>query len=159
VSTVRLGLIPGTLANPDFTWVGSSGYVWWYVALTLKLLLNVQLTSSSSIIEMNIGIICACLPSLKTIAKHHYPGSFNDDPIFSTGDPQMPQRQSVQWPTTSTQTQDSEKFGSDNSVHLTTLSTNASMSTDDYGKDIVSSISAEVPCMEPPEKAMVAGRN
>jgi hypothetical protein len=108
---------------------------------------------------MNIGIICACLPSLKTIAKHHYPGSFNDDPIFSTGDPQMPQRQSVQWPTTSTQTQDSEKFGSDNSVHLTTLSTNASMSTDDYGKDIVSSISAEVPCMEPPEKAMVAGRN
>jgi len=71
----------------------------------------------------------------------------------------MPQRQSVQWPTTSTQTQDSEKFGSDNSVHLITLSTNASMSTDDYGKDIASSISAEVPCMQPPEKAMVAGRN
>jgi hypothetical protein len=34
VSTVRLATIPTAMVNPDFTWVSSEGYVWWYVILT-----------------------------------------------------------------------------------------------------------------------------
>lgn len=30
-----------------------------------------------SIIEMNTGIICTCLPNLRTFAKHHFPSIFN----------------------------------------------------------------------------------
>jgi hypothetical protein len=110
----------------------------------------------NSIIEMNIGIICACLPFLKTIAKHHYPESFSDDPVFSTGDAESPQRTSVQWPSTF-QTQDTEQPRSDSSIQLTTLSTNASMSIDYRGKDIITSNTTEVPSIQPPEKAMVMG--
>jgi len=107
---------------------------------------------------MNIGIICACLPSLKTIAKHHYPGTFNDDPVFSTADPQIPQQQSVEWPSTFP-TQDSGQPRSDSSVHLTTLSTNASMTTDDYGKDIIMSTSIATEPLQMPRRAILADKN
>jgi len=135
VSAVRLGLIPSTMINPDLTWIGSSGFVW-------------------CIIEMNTGIICACLPSLKTIAKYHSLGSFNDDPIFSTAEPQIMQRSSVQWP--GSQTQAGGPPGSNSSVHLTSFSTRASIATDSYGKDLICSTSVEVPSVQPPEKALLA---
>ncbi|KAF4626928.1 hypothetical protein G7Y89_g11229 [Cudoniella acicularis] len=67
VSAVRLAKIPSTLVNPDFTWVGTDGFVW-------------------CIVEMYVGIICACLPALKTIMKYHYPGSFNDDSHYEIPD-------------------------------------------------------------------------
>jgi len=106
---------------------------------------------------MNVGIICACLPSLKTIAKHHYPGSFNDELVFSTGDP-VPQQQSVQWPSTFP-TQDSGQPGSGSSVQLTSLSTNVSMNTDDYGKDLILSSTLTIEPLSAPRKAVVADRN
>ena len=107
---------------------------------------------------MNVGITCACLPSLKTIAKHHYLGSFNDDPVFSTGDPQILQQSSVQRPS-SFQTQDSAQSGTNNSVHLTTVSTNASMSIDYHSKEVISSTSIKVLSVQPPEKVMAPGSN
>ncbi|KAN0116744.1 hypothetical protein V8E51_002721 [Hyaloscypha variabilis] len=140
VSAIRLTkILPSASVNPDFTWTGSQGYVW-------------------CIIEMNIGIICACLPSLKTIAKHHYPGTFNDDPVFSTADPQIPRQQSVEWPSTFP-TQDSGQPRSDSSAHLTTLSTNASMTTDDYGKDIIMSTSIATEPLQMPRRAILADKN
>ncbi|KAE9376307.1 hypothetical protein N431DRAFT_400438 [Stipitochalara longipes BDJ] len=136
VSTIRLAKIPSQMVDPDFTWAGSQGYVW-------------------CILEMNIGIICACLPALKTIAKHHYPGTFNDDPVFSTGDPHNPQQQSVQWLSTFA-TEDSEQPRSNSSVYLTTLSTNASTTMDDYSKDIISPALVATESLQMPHKVMAA---
>ncbi|KAE9372935.1 hypothetical protein N431DRAFT_246460 [Stipitochalara longipes BDJ] len=56
VSTERLANIPSSTVDRDFTWTATLGFIW-------------------IIVEMNTAIICACLPSLKTITKHHFPGS------------------------------------------------------------------------------------
>jgi hypothetical protein len=95
---------------------------------------------------------------LKTIAKHHCPETFNDDPVFSTGDPQSHQQQSEQWPSTF-QTQDSGQPGSDSSLHMTTLLTNASLNTDEYGKDVIISNSVTLEALQVPHKAMVAKKD
>ena len=74
--------------------------------------------------------------------------------MFSTGDTQSPQQQSVQWPSTF-QTQDSGQPESGSSGHMTTLLTNASLPTDEYDKDIISSNSVALEALQVPHKAMV----
>lgn len=57
VSIYRLAIIPPGLKNMDATWHYISNIIW-------------------CIIEMNTGIICACLPNLKAFAKRHFPNLF-----------------------------------------------------------------------------------
>ncbi|KAF4624782.1 hypothetical protein G7Y89_g13387 [Cudoniella acicularis] len=80
VSIIRLAVVPSSLLNsPDFTWNSTSDTIW-------------------CIIELYTGIICACLPSLKILAKHHFPQIFTShnerpDPSLDeyVGSPQQPQ--------------------------------------------------------------------
>lgn len=54
--------------------------------------------TSHSIIEMNTGIICACLPNLKAFAKRHFPNLFKRPVpalIRPTGYVQRPSPQSL----------------------------------------------------------------
>jgi hypothetical protein len=78
--------------------------------------------------------------------------------MFSTGDPQSPQQQSVQWPSTF-QTQDSGQLGSGSSGHMTTLLTNSSLPTDEYGKDAIPSNSVALEALQVPHKAVVAKKD
>ena len=78
--------------------------------------------------------------------------------MFSTGDPQSPLQQSVQWPSTF-QTQDSGQPGSDSSGHMTTLLTNASLPTDEYGKEVITSNSVPLEALQVPHKAVVAKKD
>jgi hypothetical protein len=78
--------------------------------------------------------------------------------VFSTGDHQSPQQQSVQWPSTF-QTQDNGQPGSDSSLHMTTLLTNASLTTDEYGKDVITSNSVALEALQVPHKAVVAEKD
>jgi hypothetical protein len=105
---------------------------------------------------MNIGIICACLPSLKTIAKHYFSGSSNDDLVFSTGEAHDHDQQSSQWPGTF-QTHESRQLGSEGSFYGTTPSTNGSNDVDEFGKDTVTTTSLTVKSLLVPEKAVSAG--
>ncbi|KAK0104925.1 hypothetical protein ONS95_005188 [Cadophora gregata] len=57
VSIYRLAIIPPGLKNMDATWHYIRNIIW-------------------CIIEMNTGIICACLPNLKAFAKRHFPNLF-----------------------------------------------------------------------------------
>ncbi|KAH7304850.1 hypothetical protein BKA65DRAFT_205024 [Rhexocercosporidium sp. MPI-PUGE-AT-0058] len=57
VSIYRLAIIPPGLSNMDATWHYIRNMIW-------------------CIIEMNTGIICACLPSLKAFAQRHFPNLF-----------------------------------------------------------------------------------
>ncbi|KAG4412358.1 hypothetical protein IFR04_014515 [Cadophora malorum] len=57
VSIYRLAIIPPGLDNMDATWHYIPNIIW-------------------CIIEMNTGIICACLPNLKAFAKRHFPNLF-----------------------------------------------------------------------------------
>ena len=43
---------------------------------TLRFLSNL---TNCSILEMYVGIICACLPSLKALIKRYFPGFFKDN--------------------------------------------------------------------------------
>ncbi|KAF2190056.1 hypothetical protein K469DRAFT_536332, partial [Zopfia rhizophila CBS 207.26] len=57
VSIVRLAVIPSGMKDPDITWRYVPNLIW-------------------CIIEMYTGIVCACLPSFKALAKHHLPRIF-----------------------------------------------------------------------------------
>ncbi|KAH6668388.1 hypothetical protein B0J14DRAFT_600636 [Halenospora varia] len=59
VSITRLAAIPPSLNDMDLTWTYATNITW-------------------CISEVYVGIICACLPSLKTFAKHHFPDLFSD---------------------------------------------------------------------------------
>ena len=64
----------------------------------------------------------------------------------------------MQWPSTF-QTQDSGRPGSDSSLHMTALLTNASLTTDEYGKDVITSNSVTLEALQVPHKAMVAKKD
>ncbi|KAH7009474.1 hypothetical protein B0J12DRAFT_587225 [Macrophomina phaseolina] len=57
VSIIRLAIIPSGMKNPDITWNYVRNLMW-------------------CIIETYVGIICTCLPSLWTFARHHFPRLF-----------------------------------------------------------------------------------
>lgn len=58
VSILRLASIPGGANDPDTTWLYCTNNIW-------------------CLVEIYVGIICACLPCLKSFAKHHFPGVFD----------------------------------------------------------------------------------
>ncbi|KAM7185465.1 hypothetical protein V8F20_011787 [Naviculisporaceae sp. PSN 640] len=61
VSFVRLAKIFEQPTYGDFTWSFTPNIIW-------------------CIIEMTVGIICACLPYIKFLLDHHYPGLFTVSP-------------------------------------------------------------------------------
>lgn len=75
VSIVRPVEIPSGLKDPDSTWRYVTNLIWMYVSAisTCPVLL---FAIKCSIIETYTDIICACLPSLKAFAKHHFPNMF-----------------------------------------------------------------------------------
>ncbi|KAL5314212.1 hypothetical protein ACEPPN_018637 [Leptodophora sp. 'Broadleaf-Isolate-01'] len=79
VSIYRLAIIPPGLDNMDSTHHYIRNMIW-------------------CIIEMNTGIICACLPNLKAFTKRHFPNLFKRSPpalVRPTGYIQGPSPQSV----------------------------------------------------------------
>ncbi|KAH9204897.1 hypothetical protein DL95DRAFT_376665 [Leptodontidium sp. 2 PMI_412] len=54
VSTIRLKFVLDLIRSPDFTWLGAELNVW-------------------SVLEVYIGIICACLSSFKPFLRRHFP--------------------------------------------------------------------------------------
>jgi len=137
VSIIRLSNIPTALVNPDFTWVASEGYV-------------------LSIIEMHFGVICACLPSLKTIFKHHYPRAF-EFRHFTTPYLDIPTQ-----PLTNVVNHfkpNREQMSAGSSVRLHTFFNDTLTSTDSQGQDGSSSNSLTIRSIQPPDKVMVNSQN
>jgi len=62
VSFIRLVAIPAGRLDPDMTWRICINLIW-------------------CVIEMYMGIICACLPCLKPLANHHFPAVFGTEPV------------------------------------------------------------------------------
>ncbi|KAH8652703.1 hypothetical protein BGZ60DRAFT_420066 [Tricladium varicosporioides] len=86
VSIARLALIPGGLNDTDTTWH--------YVNNLILIML-----------EMHVGVICACLPSLKPLTKHYFPSFFEDhftipEPSLRTLPPLEPPSERTQQSTT-----------------------------------------------------------
>ncbi|KAH6714832.1 hypothetical protein BKA61DRAFT_343667 [Leptodontidium sp. MPI-SDFR-AT-0119] len=54
VSCIRLKTIMDLIRSPDFTWVGAENTVW-------------------SVVEVFVGIICACFSSFKPFLRRHFP--------------------------------------------------------------------------------------
>ncbi|KAG4441172.1 hypothetical protein IFR05_003343 [Cadophora sp. M221] len=82
VSIVRLALIPGGLHDTDVTW---------HYVKNLNLI----------ILEMHVGVICACLTSLKPLIKAYFPSFFEDrfpipDSSLGTLPPFQPPTQQIQ---------------------------------------------------------------
>ena len=97
VSIYRVVSIPDGVDDPDTTWRYCINNVWWSVPplppslptyLSPPFLASPHLTAAS-LVELNAGIMCACLPSLKPFAKHHLPG------LFPTASPASPARPRV----------------------------------------------------------------
>jgi hypothetical protein len=161
VSTIRLANIPSSVIDPDFTWVAALGYVLMYVYLVLCRLS--LLADFHRIVEMYTGIICACLPSLKTIIKHHFPGflEFNPQlstvPAFPTDDLQFSgqtQQNAFVSPFDQSQT-GSESGKTRSSVQLQTIDSIAGSNTGPEG-GVQHSAEANTGLEQPP-RAMLAG--
>ncbi|CAI4213660.1 unnamed protein product [Parascedosporium putredinis] len=81
ITIYRVVDIPKSLTTMDVTWDYVDNYMWMYVILKSnsitatckKPLTNLQLYR---IIEINVAIICACLPCLKAFLSHHFPNAF-----------------------------------------------------------------------------------
>ncbi|KAH9207135.1 hypothetical protein DL95DRAFT_238186, partial [Leptodontidium sp. 2 PMI_412] len=54
ISAIRLKALLTLISSPDVTWVASDYYIW-------------------SVLELDIGIICACLSSFKPFLRRHFP--------------------------------------------------------------------------------------
>ncbi|KAH6704130.1 hypothetical protein BKA61DRAFT_183176 [Leptodontidium sp. MPI-SDFR-AT-0119] len=69
VSAIRLKALLTLISSPDVTWVASDYYIW-------------------SVLELDIGIICACLSSFKPFLRRHFPkvigSSYSAPPITAT---------------------------------------------------------------------------
>jgi hypothetical protein len=84
VSFVRLTEIISGKDYSDVTWAYCNNIIWWWVILRffpsphLCFFGLSKLTSRifNSLVEMNVGVICACLPSLKSFVKHYFPNVF-----------------------------------------------------------------------------------
>ncbi|KAH6704201.1 hypothetical protein BKA61DRAFT_493526 [Leptodontidium sp. MPI-SDFR-AT-0119] len=68
VSCIRLKILTDLFRSQDFTWVGAEGAVW-------------------SVIELYVGIICACISSFKPFLRRHFPkviGSSDHSTVVTT---------------------------------------------------------------------------
>jgi hypothetical protein len=71
--------------NPDITFHYTNNLIWWYVRPSLltpapPLTIRPYRSVERRIVEMNFGIICACLPCLKPLVKHYFPNLAVFDP-------------------------------------------------------------------------------
>jgi hypothetical protein len=72
----------------DLTWAYPVNLIWWYVfpfhsSTPIHLWLEKSHTRLlDSLVEMYIGIVCACLPCLKAFARRFFPNSFLFSPVF-----------------------------------------------------------------------------
>ncbi|KAF4634823.1 hypothetical protein G7Y89_g3272 [Cudoniella acicularis] len=133
VSIIRLVIITDGTVSTDFTWVAADSFIW-------------------CIIEMYIGIICACLPSLKIIIKHYYPTSFDDGPQVVIQDLEVPHLQSTNYDE-NTPHNGQGSIGS--SMHQTPQSSHPSITREMQGKGAISKTSL-VECDDhPPGEALV----
>ncbi|KAH8591910.1 hypothetical protein B0O99DRAFT_718424 [Bisporella sp. PMI_857] len=83
VSGIRLKTIADLIRSPDFTWVGADNSVW-------------------TIMEMCIGVICACLPTFKPFLRRHFPKLIGSSYHSETYGPYSGKRTTNTVPTTST---------------------------------------------------------
>jgi hypothetical protein len=108
---------------------------------------------------MYTAIICACLPSLKIIVKHYYPGFFEFEQnlhlstmtAFPTDDVQLSGQQ-VPIPFDQSASE-SRKAGS--SIRLHTMDSNPTSTTEDQVQYSSSATSFDARSLEPPQKAFL----
>jgi hypothetical protein len=154
---MRLALIFPGLAETDFTWHYVYNISWMRVTRNPSFA-SLNLTNCS-ILEMYVGIICACLPSLKALIKSYFPGFFEDyharlEPGIQSFDvaPPSPQQQ----PDSSSIFEGQTSTNAGTSVQLKSFAT----SSEDGGCNKRSSDPSFVSLpLQRPAKALVVDRN
>lgn len=71
VSTVSLGLRVIYNKTLDITWNVVTLYIMTCVSSTSKASSTGQVLTLASIVEMNVGLMVACMPSIATVFRHH----------------------------------------------------------------------------------------
>ena len=75
VAIIRIVTMMPFIHSNDFTWYKVTIAKWWYVAHGYKHL--TMLISSCSMVEINVGVICACLPIMRPLLIKAFPGIFS----------------------------------------------------------------------------------
>jgi len=107
--------------------------------------------------ELNVGVICACLPSLKTIFQHHYPRASDSNPHFTTPYLHIPHLPSTDVADQFRPNRDHTSAG--NSVRLNTFRGGPLNTTEARDQDGSSSNSLTICSVQLPDKALMVGQN
>lgn len=75
VSCVRIITMMPFIHSSDFTWYKVTLAAWWYACFLAQRL--TKLTSRRSMVEINVGIICACLPVMRPLFLQTFPRLFS----------------------------------------------------------------------------------